>query len=81
MLLFPVAVWRSALLLPGFALVAALTGFVAIHIATPPGIGVDWHLMTTAPRVVFQLVPATVLWIGAAAGILLGLRESARPVG
>jgi len=56
------------LAIPGFALVLGILGLMAAFVASPAAATnqLGWHLHTAATRVVFQLVPCAVLWLGVA---------------
>ena len=66
------------------ALLAVLVGFLLVYTGTPkggdaalrlrlpPGAGVAWHLKTSAPRLLVQILPCVALWLA------LFLRPSAR---
>jgi hypothetical protein len=65
---FPLRVWRSDLRYGALAILASILGFFLVFTGLPHD--VDWHLRTAAPRVAFQLLPVTLLWVGWAAGSL-----------
>ncbi len=64
----PLRVWRGSLRLPALALLLSLAGLTALFCWIPD---FEWHLRTAAPRLLFQLFPALLLWIGALGGELL----------
>ena len=69
---------RDPLFIPALAILAIWAGYILIFVGTPHD--VDWHLTAAAPRITWQLVPATALWIAAAAGQCLpGFGEKVAP--
>jgi len=69
LVLAPRAIGRSPLRLSALGLSLTLMGFVLVFIGLPKDL--EWHLVTAGARVVFQPVPALLLWIGAVSSLLL----------
>ena len=62
-IVIPYRIWRSSLGVPGLALVLFVLGMFVIFLGS--GRDLEKHLRSAAARVVFQCVPALLLWLGA----------------
>jgi hypothetical protein len=58
----------SGMLASGAALLAALLGYQLVYIGSY--LELEWHLATSADRVIFQLTPAATVWVAAAIATL-----------